>query len=255
MARRTSELYIFTTSPRPDPYVNILVHATTKFDLKHIHFISIIEHDYQGESGEKRAAAIAGAAQELLESLAEGRYVNNRGELEGLSADHAAVYQRCLDRLKYARISSLGVRWADLGETLKRFSKGNDALFDVTALKKNLLVDSIALLLSQAETEVWTFELLKNPTFDVNDLAHNLTEDQDYKYRRLTDSRHVETARRRMISGSLTMHTLGGITGAIVIPVALVQIFWPNSLIQSGIAGVGTATSIAGWFFFMHRQR
>ncbi|MER6593251.1 hypothetical protein ABT214_15645 [Micromonospora purpureochromogenes] len=234
--------------------MNILVHATQKFDLKHIHFISIIEHDYQSESGEKRAAAIAGTAQDLLESLAEGRYVD-RGEFQNLSDSQAAVYQRCLDRLKYVRISSLGVRWADLGDALKRFAKKNDALFDVTALKKNLLVDTIALLLSQAETEVWTFELLKNPTFGVDDLAHNLTEDQDYKYRRLTDSKHVETARRRMIAGSLTMRALAVITAAIVVPVVMVQIFWPNSWIQSGIVGIGTATSIAGWFFFMHRQR
>jgi hypothetical protein len=254
MAARENDLYIFTTSPRADPYVNIIVHATQKFELKQIHFISIEEHDYRNEGGDRRAAAIAGATQDLLESLAAGQYLNHE-QIEAISDDGAAVYQRCLDRLRFVKISSLGVRWADLGNTLKSFANGNAALFDVTALKKNLLVDAVALLLPQAQTDVWTFELLKTPTFGADDLVHNLVEDRDYKYRRLTDSLHIKAARRRMLSASLTMRTLVVITLAVTIPVVVVQVFWPNSWLQTGIVGVGSATSIAGWFFFMSRER
>ncbi|MBM2615027.1 hypothetical protein JIG36_05570 [Actinoplanes sp. LDG1-06] len=240
--------------PRADPYVNIIVHATQRFELRQIHFISIVEHDYKDEGGDRRAAAIAGATQDLLERLAAGNYLNHE-QTEAISHEGAAVYQRCLDRLRFVKISSLGVRWADLGDTLKSFAKGSTALFDVTALKKNLLVDAVALILPQAHTDVWTFELLKAPTYGVDDLVHNLIEDRDYKYRRLTDSPHVKSARRRMLSASLTMRTLGVITAAVAIPVVIVQIFWPNSWLQATIAGVGSATSIAGWFFFMNHER
>lgn len=254
MARGVKELYIFATSRRPDPYVNILVHVAQKFDLEHVHFIGIIEHDYQRESGEKHAAAIAGATRHLLEDLAEGRYVD-RGRRFELTDGESALYRRCLDRLKYVPMSSLGIRWSDLGCTLRKFQKGGGALFDVTALKKNLLVDTMALLLSGVETEVCVFELLKTPSFDVEDLIHKLTEDQDYKYRRLTDSRHVKEARKRMVSGSLTMRALGAITLATIVPVVIVEIFWRDTWIQSGLVGLGTATSIAGWFFFMSQDR
>jgi hypothetical protein len=250
MSRRPDRLYIFVTSPRPDPYVNILVHATRRFDLKEIHFIGITEHEYQSEAGEQRAATIAAATNDLLDRLAQGKYVD-RDQVVDLDEAGAEVYRRCIEGLKYVRTSSEGIRWADLGARVSEFARGGASLFDVTALKKNLLVDAVALLISLGESGVWTFEILKAPTYGVSDLVHNLTEERDYKYRCLTGSRHVEEARKRMILGAVTLRTLIAATAAILVPVLAVQLFWPSTVFQSFIVAIGTTTSIAGWLFFM----
>jgi hypothetical protein len=74
MSRRPEELYIFVTSPRPDPYVNTLVHVTKNNALKQVHFIGIAEHGYGEEGGEERAATIMAGTQKMLEQLAKGTY-------------------------------------------------------------------------------------------------------------------------------------------------------------------------------------
>lgn len=254
MSRRPEELYIFVTSPRPDPYINTLVHVTRNYTLRQVHFIGIAEHGYDEEGGEQRAATIMAGTQRMLERLAKGTYDASDGA-HRLPDDAATEYRECLNRLAFARTSAMGVRWDDLAAKLREFTRPRNGIFDVTALKKNLLVDVVALLLSLGEWNVRTFEISKKPTFGAEDLIHSLKEGKDYKYRCLADSKHVESARRHMASRSLTLYSLLSVTIIVLGLVIVVQVTTPTSWAQTSLVIAGTTASIASWAFSLGRRR
>ncbi len=62
----------------------------------------------------------------------------------------------------------------ELDERLRRFAATGQCIFDVSALKKNLLVDVVATLLSLQYSEVYSFELLQRQVYGPEDLYHGL---------------------------------------------------------------------------------
>jgi hypothetical protein len=81
---------------------------------------------------------------------------------------------------------------------LRRLSRGDHRIFDVTALKKSLLVDVAATLLALDKDTVYSFELKRAPSFDQRDLFHRLRHQEDYEYRNLLASEPVRSAAKRL---------------------------------------------------------
>ncbi|GAA0970836.1 hypothetical protein GCM10009555_020460 [Acrocarpospora macrocephala] len=239
------ELYIFVTSARPDPYVNVLAHVLRTRPISSVHYISIREHGYSAEQVNDRLISITAGIHAYLHSL--------RDRLAADDKPAAAVYEKCLDKLDSISTSNEVIPWVELDEKLKIFSTTGSSIFDVTSLKKNLLVDVVSLLLSRGCIRVYNFELLKSPNYDESDLIHALDE-SEFTYRSLGDSRHVEIARKRMLANFLTLRQLSFVTAGVALSVLVIQAFFGSTWLQTFVTVLGTATSIAGFLFFIIRN-
>jgi hypothetical protein len=248
---RASFLYIFVTSDRPDPYINSIAYAVRNYPLREIIFVGIVEHGYVNE-GQTRASALAAAVESTLVRLADGRLVD-KGKDSRLSVDDAVVYADLISALDTVKVSSIGIPWGELGSQLKIFSRDGTSMFDVTALKKNLLVDVVTLLIADGQKSVFSFELTRKPNYDERDLIHALSE-RDYVYRCLTDSRHIVAAQRTMLSGSISFRTLSIFTAIIFAGVLLIQFLYPRSSGATVVVGLATATAVATWLHQIWRK-
>lgn len=241
---RLPGLYIFVTSPRADPYVNVLMYLLRNPSVSAVHFIALIEHDYTGEQMDERLSDIEANVGILLDQLAKGFYGDRKIELDSA---WAAAYREC--RIKFDRISvqRSSVSWDELDEELQKFISSGEVMFDVTTLKKNLLVDVVALLLSRGWTRIFNFELVTSgvPKYDERGLIHALGP-AGFRYRSLAESKHVEKARSRIISRSITFRTVLRITAGVAIVVLGIQLFFANTVLESGILAVATVAAIVG---------
>lgn len=248
---RASLLYIFVTSDRPDPYINSIAYAIRTYPLREIIFVGIVEHGYTDE-GQTRASALAAAVESTLVSLSDARYADS-AKGERLTEEDAVVYTELISELNTVKISSIGIPWTELGIHLKAFSRDGAGLFDVTALKKNLLVDVVTLLVADGQKSVFSFELTRKPTYDERDLIHALS-DRDYAYRCLTDSRHVTAAQRTMLSRSISFRTLAVLTAIIFATVLFIEFVYPGSLGSTVVVGLATAAAVATWLHQLWRK-
>lgn len=248
------ELYIFVTSPRPDPYVNVLTHALKTYPLSAIYFVGIRESNNSSEPIGERLGAITSGIDSLFEQLTL-RYCGSASEEETVATDNGswtAVYKECLDKLEAIPTTRVVIPWSDLDKELGHFIARGNAMFDVTTLKKNLLVDVVALLLSRGCVQVYSFELLTTPKYDKRDLIHALGPN-GYRYRSLAESHHVETAKNRMVARSSTFRKLLIVTAVVALIVLVVQIFFDNTWLQTAVLATATIVSIAGFFFNLLR--
>lgn len=240
------DLYIFVSSDRPDPYINVLAHVLSKYPDTKVHYVAIREHSYHTEQSDSLLTSITAKIHTRLEKLRDNFAISN--------SSWSDIYEQCLDHLNTAGVDHITIPWRDLDKKLGEFAASEKALFDVTSLKKNLLVDVVSLLLSRGCTQVHNFELIKQPTFGDADLIHQLKPGVDYVYRNLGESSHVEASKKRIVAHTLTLRTLAAATGGVTILVLLVQVFFGSTWLQTMVTTVGTATSIAGFLFLFLRN-
>ncbi len=209
-----SQLYIFVTSAEPDPYINVLVHAIRKYSLVQIYFVSVVEHGYteENDAEDARLRTIVSNVDNLFEDLSQGNYWKERaGERDSVAIDPTSteMYRSCFAEWERIPSTTFVIKWQELDQKLRGFAADGRGMFDVTALKKNLLVDISVLLVSRGCTRIFEFEILRRPRFyDQRDLIHELKEPDrttkgDYTYRNLTESAHLKSAVKRMIAGWL----------------------------------------------------
>ena len=265
-------IYIFVTSWQPDPYVNVLVHALQHFNLTHVYFISVAEHGYthedDAEERQRGLGTIRANIEARVQELSQGRYTRSRASGEGsqpeiveIDPSHAKLYRDCYARLERIENTSVVIPWSELDDRLALFSRDGRAIFDVTALKKNLLVDTVVLLISRGCTRVFDFEILKKgPRFyNELELIHNLKESDnllrgDFIYRNLAENAHVRRAESRMVARSFQFRSLIIITATVGVLILLVQIFFSKSWAETAIAIAATTAAIAAWLFLLRRD-
>jgi hypothetical protein len=268
-ANGIDRLYIFVTSANPDPYINVLVYAIRHFKLGLVCFISVQEHEYRSEddAAGMRLQTVVSRIDDTFQNLSGGSYLKERQsdqvDISPVPIDSSAaeMYRACLqiweDQLE---ISRLVVHWRDLDEKLRSFAADGHGIFDVTALKKNLLVDVVALLLSRGCTRIFEFEIVnKERSYDERDLIHSLTEvdkatEGTFIYRNLTESPHLASAERRMLARSVTFRMLILVTAIVAAIVLIVQIFLPSSWFATAILAAATTAAIAGWLYPLLRR-
>jgi hypothetical protein len=213
--------------------------------------VGIKEHEYSNEQISQRISAILATIYATFDSLAHGYYSDSGNPT--IELEWRSTYRSCMEKLEGTPTTTMVVQWSELDKELGNWVTSGRSRFDVTTLKKNLLIDVVALLLARGCTEVYSFELLKTPNYDDRDLIHALTPNE-YRYRSIAESRHVEAARRRMVSRSLTFRSIVWVTVAIGLLVIAVQILFPRSWIQSMVVSTATATSIAAWLYAFRRD-
>ena len=246
------ELYIFVTSPRPDPYVNVLMYLVRNHPVSAINYVALIEHDYTSEQMAERLSDIEEKVGHLLDELARGLYA---GQTIGLDQAWSNAYRECRDKLDRIPVQRLSIPWDDLDSELLRFLANSPVMFDVTTLKKNLLVDVVALLLSRGWTNIYSFELITSgqPRYDDKGLIHALGP-IGFRYRSLAESKHIQKARSRIVARSVTFRTLFIVTGIVAFTVFMIELFFANTILASSILALATIASIVGALFPLVRK-
>ncbi|MFO1429226.1 MAG: hypothetical protein U1F76_03670 [Candidatus Competibacteraceae bacterium] len=186
-------LYIFATSERPDAYINTVAYTIEHRGVGKIYVIVISEHNYAEEMQESEllASTVVANISEQLRRLSVGEYIkkwvdsNNRDVISLQNKFNLEVYKRSLEIMNRSGTVGIVIPLSNLDKMLRGYvSKGN-CIIDVSALKKNLLIDAVATLLSIEFSEVYSFELKKRPSYDETDLYHNLRVNDDYIFRNL----------------------------------------------------------------------
>lgn len=244
------ELIVFTTSRRPDPYVNSLAFLLSAGGLQRITFINIFD---PVDPPTAAAGEIAHDVRTLVQSLCEGKYPTTSGDTL-VEQRVAECYQDMMRQLNAVTVES--TTWArdELPEQL-RISVSRRAIFDVTALRKDLLADVITLLISLGHPAAFTFELRSAPHFDSRDLYYVIAT-SDFSYSNLLAGKNVQRALRRVAIGRQNRRNLL-ITSAAILPVVvLVNLLWSESILAGSLNWIAGAASIVSWlaYFFANDQ-
>jgi len=98
------ELYIFVTSERPDPYVNVLALLLPDSHISAVHLVAIKEHEYAGEQLEGRLGSITSRIHDRLEDLSRlcaqenpywsARYTATLNKLDSISTRNDVINGR-----------------------------------------------------------------------------------------------------------------------------------------------------------------
>jgi len=244
-------LYIFATSDRPDAYINAIAYSVEHLNVGSIYLIVISEHDYPEEEQEAQVMATGVLANILLQlqALKDGKYMtfskahgqNVASELE--NKEGIQFYSKYLEIINKSGTTGVVVPHSTLGTVLKNYIDNGNCLFDVSALKKNLLVDVVTILLSYNFSEVYSFELQKKPSFGQKDLYHNLKRDNSFAFRNLANSEPVQNSLRRISRWTLRARAIFMYTAIVALIFIPISIFWKDS---SAVIVFNSAAIIAG---------
>jgi hypothetical protein len=258
-----STLYIFATSERPDAYINTLAYSIDHLQAEAIYIIVISEHDYAEEAraDELLASTVLSNINEQLHALSQGLYISSwkaQGERKSehlMNRSGLDIYKRCLEAMNKSGTTGIIIPLSNLDRTLKTYVSKGGCIIDVSALKKNLLVDVVATLLSIGSSDVFSFELKKRQSYGQEDLYHSLRVNEDYIFRNLANSESVRKSLRRISKWSarakaILLFTL--LLTAIFTPLAF---FWKGSSLLAFLNIAAMAASIGSYLFLFVRER
>lgn len=256
-------LYIFATSYRPDAYINSIAYSIEHLGVGSIYVIVISEHDYPEEEQKAQLMASGVLANTVLQlqALKDNKYIIFREKseeneyLDLKNTDGAGIYSKCLEIIEKSGSTGIAISLATLGITLKNYIKKGNCIFDVTALKKNLLVDVVTTLISYSFSDVYSFELKKRQTYDQKDLYHNLRHGESYIYRNLTVSEPVKSSMRRISKWALRSKAIMIFTAVVALLFIPVSLFWKNSPILTIFNTAAVIASISSYLFLLVKDR
>jgi hypothetical protein len=248
-----STLYIFATSARPDAYVNSIAHLASQQELGKVQIVVVAEHDYPRDEEEADLATeVLASILDLLKALSQGVYPKRQkdGSTSRVALPDRSyeIYAKCLDTLNKQGNGCLSISYSDLERRLVELSK-EDCLFDLSALKKHLLVDVVATLIAHNFSRVRAFELHKAPTFDERDLYHNLRK-EDFIYRNLAKSPLINSSlkhiRRWSTRSQLFLILTVVLTGILILIRTIAGVASP---LMDYMNGAAVVASIASFLF------
>jgi hypothetical protein len=254
-------LYIFATSRRPDPYVNVIVHASRYMEVGRVRLIMVRDPDAvsrpsfrPGSDAEASPTSLVTDIVTSLTALSEGRYAGEEDEAPESIAMTAAdrdLYRECLNHLNDHGITGSYIRLSDLDDRLRDFLAHDECIFDVSAAKKSLLVGVVALLISLGSPAVYSFELLKRQSYDYADLYHAVAPVHAFLYRNLAESEPVRTALRRVTARSLRFKRVLGLTAIIAVVLVISQVFLARTWLTTLIAGLSTLAGLSSFLVLL----
>ncbi|WP_434384371.1 hypothetical protein [Melittangium boletus] len=253
-----TKLFLFATSERPDAYINCLVHAVKREGVSRAEIVVI-----EGTGGDPDAKANERAALVLrrligqLNSLAGGRYLHytadeNSSQIIQLDIASCEVYREVARRLEVGGFASRTVPYTGLYDALKSMS-ADDAIFDVTSLKKTHLVDVVTILLALHCHRVFSFELIKKPTFSATDLYHSLRSDEFF-YRGLSNSSQVKAALRQLTKWTTTARALVGFSVTLMLLTACAGYVFGKQQVLDFLSMISALTGLGGFLMTFRRQ-
>lgn len=258
-----STLYLFSTSERPDAYINTMAYAIEHRQATAIFIIVISEHDYAEEMQESGllASTVIANINEQLRKLSAGEYIeewngpNSHVASSLQNSTNIDVYKRCLDTMNRSGTTGIVIPLSNLDNTLRGYVSKGDCIIDVSALKKNLLVDVVATLLSIGFSEAYSFELIKKQTFNQADLYHNLRINDDYIFRNLAKSESVARSLRRISKWSARAKAIMLFTALLAGIFIPLSVFWKDSHLLTVLNIAAMIASIGSYLFLFVRER
>lgn len=254
-------LYIIATSERPDAYINTIAYAIEHRGVSSVHFLVISEHDYKEdvEEGTVLASTVAGNVSRQLTALSEGKYFRTwtNTDLTSISLHGSdwKIYSRCLDTLNRSGTTGRVIPLSKLDDSLREIAASGKRLIDVSALKKNLLVDVVATLLSIGFQDVYSFELRKAPTFDEDDLYHNLKHGDDFLFRNLATSESVKRSLKRIGRWNSRVNVIVLVTVLLALVASPVSYFLKDSPSLMVLNTIASILGISSFLLFFIRNR
>ncbi len=233
-------LVIFVTSERPDPYVNSLSCVFHSSAVESVTFVSLAENS---ENNSAKAAALMTSVTKMIAELSTGEYP---GDTPVSVAPEIANSYELLEKKLY-RVSLSAVSWprADLASCLRKvIHEHNQVIFDVTALRKDLLVEVGTILISLGHPKAFTFELTKSPSYDWRDLFY-ATGNRDCKYENLLAGTNVTKALKRTALRQLLPAL--GLAFLIFTVIIVIKAALPRSVYADWIFMLGGAVTIASF--------
>jgi hypothetical protein len=206
-------LYILATSPRPDTYINAMIHVMRSFhDVSSIKLVTIAGPDSQ--DGVQCAGVVMANVMNQLGALASGSYIRDIGKPASTEPIDAIAQQFYSDYFpvikKMLNAESIDLENIDSG--LADLIGDGQCLFDVSALGKDLLADAFAVFLALDFREIYYFKLLepklpRDSTKGRFDLIHQLTPHEDYRFVNLTGSEPVRKSLARIRANLMQFRT------------------------------------------------
>lgn len=256
------ELYIFATSDNPNPYINAIAYSIEHLNVGSIYVIVISEHDYPAEEQKAQLMAtdVTTNINLQLKVLQEGRYMifgrqpedNRVVELENKQGFE--IYSNCLRVINKSGSTGIAISHSTLEVTLRNYIKSGNCLFDVSALKKNLLVDVVSILLSYGFSGVYSFELKRKPYHNQQDLYHNL-KTNEYVFRNLAVSTPVKNSLRRISRWNLRAKAIILFTILIALIFIPISIFWQDSPIITIFNAAAVIAGISSYLFLFVQEK
>lgn len=262
-------LYLFVDSERTDQYLNSVVYCIQQKDVRRVIFLHI--RGFSGSTGELSnqqgvSHRVMGAVQALLASLAQrAEYVFSSGKRSGEKISLVNEYgkakaERIADYYKSCRNRQLQflneeIEYAELGAHLRKISReGDNALVDVTSIKKRYLGDIIVASLIVGMRGLYTLDALGRPDFDKpwRMLLHEEEEQSSFEHVNLLDT-ELYRACLRSVAIRAPRLVFAAVASVILVPgvVLLYFVAGPDSAAVQGLfAASGVASILSLAFLF-----
>lgn len=232
------KLIIFVTSLDPHPYINVIAYHTDYSSVDHIQFVSVIE----GNRAVTAAADIMASVRSTISSIAQGTYAP--GTAMPKDREVRLRYAGLVDKLSTIIFSDANWHRNELDAHLRQ-SIASSTIFDVTAVKNDLLVEIATLLISLNHPRASSFELLRPPNHDYRDLYYFLGTDE-FRCKNLLDGPNIARALRRTAFRQVNRRLLLAAACTVLLLVVFTNYLWPQSIGANFLNAVATAASITG---------
>ncbi len=260
---RKKTLYILATSRIPDAYINSIAYSVEHKDVGAISVIVIREHDYPEEQqdAELRATEVLANIITQLQNLKAGQYMyidketREEKKIPLQNTDHISIYGKCLDLIDRSGHQGKSFEHSKLVEKLRKFVDTGDCIFDVTSLKKNLLIDVFTTLVSFGFGDVYSFELKKEQKFDQTDLYHNIRGTDLFIFRNLIRSEPVTISVCQISKWTDAVRSLflaACILFLVLIPLSYI---WKDSFILTILNIASMVGSIGGFGYLFLKEK
>lgn len=242
----SARLVIFCTSTRPDPYLNVVLHGALSLGFGEFALVAV--DDSSSMQGADVATKVYESLSALVQCLRSGKYPSvaasgNVPNLLPLKDPEPFVESMKVANWDSLAISRRGLKEEELLEFLEaEFAAGSS--FDVTACKNSLVAGLAAALVARGKSEIYSFDLLKTPSFGPADL-YPLLLPADFVYRRLSDAPLIQDSLTRVKKFSIGRKQFLVCALILALLFAIVSAYFPQTLVFSILTGFASFAGIA----------
>lgn len=188
-------LYIFAASPRPDVYINVISHCIYEYKPVKIVFIDFEKDRGRWMNSQKELGEIQERVIEQFSALKNGEYVQQvqgkRNDWETIDIDITINdrnrYGDIQERASLISFDTKLLYYYDAEVELSKIidkdrKEGYRPIFDISAALKEHLIEVYMILLSRKVQDIFSFQLLLDPSHGKDDLIHKLKFEHTYRY-------------------------------------------------------------------------
>ncbi|MBW4668832.1 MAG: hypothetical protein KME60_15760 [Cyanomargarita calcarea GSE-NOS-MK-12-04C] len=189
------KLYIFATSPNPDPYINVIAHCAVNYlSFNEVTLIGITADRGKIGSEITKLTELKQKISNQLENLSKNQYLKEKDE----NWEIVNIQIEGADCLRYSNLKNIDIKikaigYQDLEREISQWLNTDTAFehfFDVTAVSKSYLIDVYTILRYKNISTIYTFQVFSRPHYDERDLIHNLVDGETYKFTCIAESEY-----------------------------------------------------------------